>query len=587
MNESNSIFDLKRYSKRIFLQMFYSLFTGIYYLFWNVIFLRYILNYLEKGKEFNNIANFIIIMVSISFVYFIFKGYFKKIYEPKNNLQVKKKTNIKIFNKAYDIKFELYEQSNFFDLYSRIKDGDIYIVEYISNVGAFIGNIIVLSLILYTVIRINSIIILFVLTGILIVLAFNNAISSFRHSINKESSGREKRREYVKNIALEERYAKEIRTTNIFNNMQGVYDKAVSDKICIMGKYLKKIFLLNNINDILMYGINFIVPIVYILFRITSKNELTIGDFSASVMAINMLTSKIAQVANNYQKIKENKHMIMEINKFLNIEEIENTKDNIIEEKIKSLRTEDLSFVYPNNLSNTLEKINININNNKIAILGANGAGKSTLIKVLAGLYGEYDGDIFINNINLKQYNINSYRRRTGVVYQDFQLMSASIIENILMRTPRDNKDYRIAQDALIKVGLMDRFKNLPDGLDSILFREFDKQGIILSGGEMQKLALSRVIAMDPDIIILDEPSSALDPMAEEELYQNIIKNMNDKILIFITHRLSTVKLSDYIYLISDGKIVEEGRHDRLIKDRNLYYEMFNKQAEKYKVVWL
>ena len=210
-------------------------------------------------------------------------------------------------------------------------------------------------------------------------------------------------------------------------------------------------------------------------------------------------------------------------------------------------------------------------------------AGKTTLTKLLLKLYEPEEGTIKINNIDYKDLSAYDVREKSSIILQNFQIYSATVLENVLMREKRYNDEEEVVINALKKVGLYEKIMTFPNGINTILTKEFSNEGIELSGGERQKLAVARVFASRSQIAILDEPTSALDPYSEKEINDDIIKMVDTKTVIIISHRLSTIVNVDRIYVMKDGKIEEYGTHDELMKQNGIYYEMFTAQAELYK----
>ena len=202
---------------------------------------------------------------------------------------------------------------------------------------------------------------------------------------------------------------------------------------------------------------------------------------------------------------------------------------------------------------------------------------------MLLRLYDGANGDIYYNNINYKDINTDPLRKSVGAVFQNSEVYSVTIGENILLRKLTCKEDYELVEKALKFAGLYDVVAKLENGIDTIVTREFNKKGIIFSGGNQQKLAVARGYAQNYDLFILDEPSSALDPLAETQMYKNMLELGKEKTLIFISHRLSATANVDRIYLFEHGEIVECGTHEELMKIPNgRYFEMFSSQAEKY-----
>ena len=201
------------------------------------------------------------------------------------------------------------------------------------------------------------------------------------------------------------------------------------------------------------------------------------------------------------------------------------------------------------------------------------------MIKLLLRLYDPTEGDIAFDNINIKDYNVDDYRRMFSITFQDYKIFALSILDNI---SCGNEVDAKIIYDSLSISGLNSKVKNITGGIDATLTKEFDENGEVFSGGEQQKLALARAFAKNAPIIILDEPSSALDPIAEYEMFENMIKVSEDKTVIYISHRLSSVVLADRVLMMENGRIIEEGSHRELLDRGGKYADLFSKQAEYY-----
>ncbi|MDR1689294.1 MAG: ABC transporter ATP-binding protein/permease [Clostridiales bacterium] len=253
-------------------------------------------------------------------------------------------------------------------------------------------------------------------------------------------------------------------------------------------------------------------------------------------------------------------------------------------EKGVNLEVKNVTFSYPSVPEDTvLRDVSLKIERGKkLAIVGYNGSGKSTFTKLLLYLYKENAGEILCDDRSYDSYNTESLRGIFSVVFQDFQIFAISIAENILLREVNGAEDEKTVWDALKFSGLLDKVKSLENGIHSVITKEFDEDGVFLSGGESQKLAIARAYARNSSVLIFDEPSSSLDPLAEHEIFSRLLALGKDKTVIYISHRLSSVVDADEIVLFDSGEIAEKGTHAQLMNLGGKYFEMFNLQAEKY-----
>lgn len=249
-----------------------------------------------------------------------------------------------------------------------------------------------------------------------------------------------------------------------------------------------------------------------------------------------------------------------------------------------TIAIENVSFGYAANDKPVLENINLRFNpGEKIALVGVNGSGKSTIIKLLLGLYDHYSGEITINGEPIRKHDLQQYRKQFSVVQQDFQYYSCTVAENILMDkvdTSADAVSEQIGQ-AIHEVDLnLDR---TPEELmNTYITSEFSTDGLSLSKGQYQKMAIARIFVSKRNFIILDEPTSSLDPVAEYQLFNHILEHFHDQTIIIISHRLTAAKSADKIYLIDEGTVKESGSHKQLMSQDGKYSELYRLQAEKY-----
>lgn len=277
----------------------------------------------------------------------------------------------------------------------------------------------------------------------------------------------------------------------------------------------------------------------------------------------------------------------MEINCFREFIELDDpeqgkndTRLDLSEEDLFILEVKNVSFRYDGQRDYALKNVNMRIDSkSKVAIVGKNGSGKSTFIKLLCRLYKPTDGEILLNGMSIWEYELSDYLSVIAPVFQDVNIFALSLKQNIDFGA--DDDEERV-HNAIVQAGLTDKANTLEQGIHSELLTIMSDQGVVLSGGEKQKLAIARSLYKKSRVVIMDEPTAALDPLAEQQLYQSLNEMIEDKTGIYISHRLSSTRFCDYIYLFDTGKIIEEGTHDELMICKGNYYDLFRLQAQYY-----
>lgn len=255
---------------------------------------------------------------------------------------------------------------------------------------------------------------------------------------------------------------------------------------------------------------------------------------------------------------------------------VEKRDDNEYEIKFN-----DVSFKYPGDDKYILRHLNLSLKvGEKLALVGRNGSGKSTIVKLMARLYPVTEGSITLNGIDVNKYNVDEYRSLLAVVFQDFKLFPFSMAENVAGSMTVDEKR---VEEALYIAGIHDRVAEMPKGIHTILYKALDEAGIEVSGGEAQKIAIARAWYRDAPFVILDEPTSELDPLSEFEVYRRFDELVSDKTSIYISHRMSSTRFANRIVVLADGEVIQSGTHDELMARGGLYADLFNAQADYYR----
>lgn len=493
-----------------------------------------------------------------------------------------------MIQKAAKMDLMCYDCDEYYDDFvvaaSQLEDMVITAIFDLARMGRNVVTVLVLSgLITF----IDPVIALFPIVGFMI-----NAFSRFRimkleYQYDVEKKTIMRRANYSKRVFYQPEYAKEIKLSHIENPLRKQFHQAIDETVKISKKYGIGISLWSLVNWICVFTMlsMFCVPL-YLGYMALVVCKIGLGDVAALNNAQNIMKHQLDSINYCIERIQRAGMFCERFRKFMNYEsKIEGAIGEAqIPEKQSVLEIKDLTFRYDGADKDTLKHISMTIRpGEKVAFVGENGAGKSTLIKLLMRLYDVTDGSICYGDHDIREYSTEEYREIFGSVFQDYQLYAATLQENVMMQQPEGEDRSRIVQ-ALEQSGFMERLKTLPSGLNTPLTREFAEDGIQLSGGEAQKVAIARLFSKKDrmHIAILDEPSSALDPKAEYDLNQNILGKAGDATVIFISHRLSTTRDADRIYMFEHGKIIEEGTHQELMGLGGQYAEMFHCQAKYY-----
>ena len=431
----------------------------------------------------------------------------------------------------------------------------------------------------------NPVVVVFPVIGFIINIVTRFRITELEYEYNLEKQRIGRKADYSKRVFYQPEYAKEIKLMGIEDALMEQYDEAIAEERKMALKYSLKILPPTLINWICTYTVCqfFAVP-VYLAYLAIEKRSIELGEVASLKNATNDIKSRLDEM--NYALVdfqtvgqyaeKFRRFMDYEVN----IEGCEGTEP--LPENDSTLEFRNVSFRYKDNEKYVLKNVNMTIKKGeKLALVGENGAGKTTLIKLIMRLYDVTEGEITFGGVDIRKLNIKEYREKIGTVFQDFQIYGATLAENVKMDFQEAGDEEKICK-ALERADFGGKLKKLPDRIETELTKEFSEGGTMLSGGEGQKVAIARMFMRDMPIAILDEPSSALDPIAEYRLNKSMLENTENQAVILISHRLSTTKDADRIILLENGSIAESGTHSELLAKCGTYAQMWQVQAEKY-----
>jgi ATP-binding cassette subfamily B protein len=323
----------------------------------------------------------------------------------------------------------------------------------------------------------------------------------------------------------------------------------------------------------------------FVIWR-TVTGDLTIGTLTLLAGAILQASSNIEQIFSTFAGIGDQALFLTDLLAFFDMKPTIQSKPNALPAPrpiVQGVEFRNVSFSYPGNSRKVLDRINFKLHTNeRLALIGENGQGKTTIVKLITRLYDPTEGQVLLDGIDLREYNLDDLHREIGVIFQDFMRYEMTAAENIAVGRIEEIKNVDLLKRAAHKSMADETIGRLPLGFDQMLGRRFE-QGVDLSGGEWQKVALARAYLRDAQLLILDEPTAALDARSEFEVFHRFAELTAGKMALFISHRFSTVRSADRILVLENGKIAEEGTHDELSRRGGRYAEMFEMQASSYR----
>lgn len=568
---------------QIFISLFQAFYSSTSALI-NIIYLKYVIDSLSYGNRFNEIIYFALFILLYNLMIMSISNWLTQYIGQKNMYLLSKGMLNEVFTKASSLDYQCYENTEFYSKFTiAIEQSDKRALEILSTFTDFISSILGITSFSVFISFFDPLLFIAVILNVLVSIYYSMKNSNTLHMNYTEKVYPSRKQEYSQRVFYLNIFAKELRMFDKLPNIiRENFNSAIDQLIQIAHKYAR-IFTKRMITQSFLSGIINFFTTIYISYKVVLR-LLKISDFFTLSSCIGQLTQQISNLLRIVPRLYENSLYVDDFQQFMDYESM--IKSGIISiDQINSICFKNVFFTYPNKNLEVLKNISFNINKNeRIALVGPNGSGKTTIVKLIIRLYNTEQGDIILNDKSIEEYDLASYRDNIGIIFQDFQLLSLSIIENILMR-PINNKeiDEKIAINALKKVGLYDKIMSLPYGLYTKYSKEYDEDGIYLSGGEMQSLAIARIYAKQCKIVILDEPSSALDPIAEKRIFDLTLQLIKDKTVILISHRLTNIKNVDRIFYMDKGEILEVGNHDELYKKKGHYYKLYETQAKNYR----
>ena len=441
----------------------------------------------------------------------------------------------------------------------------------------------ILSIVAITVvIAMLNVPIIALILGIIIINTFinsfaNKKVHSYRH---EENLARIKQHRYNNHLWVKD-YAKEIRLFNLVDFLTDLYGHSA----ITYNKLQFKLSMIRERPNLFRTATSMFQSTIVYAFLIYSviSNGLGIGYVAIFISATSQFSSTFENIAKAFLSFQQKSYGLREAHEFLNTPLTQYDSGDLtpVFNKNSEIRFENVSFKYPGSENYALKNVNITMHGDeRVCVVGHNGSGKSTFVKLLSRLYSPTEGAIYLNGKNIVEYKYTEYQQLFSAVFQETKLFDiVTLGQNISLSPDFD----RIRMDEVCEMcGLTEFVLKLPKGYDTFMDKHIDPKGIEPSGGETQRIMMARAVYHNAPMYILDEPTAAMDPLIEYEIYTQFSNMINDSAAVLITHRLSAVKLVDKVAVFEEGKLIEYGTHDELFANRGAYHEMYEKQAHFY-----
>lgn len=487
------------------------------------------------------------------------------------------------FQKLVEMDYKYVEDASFYETYDRALEANNSNDNGVEGVyhKLFTTPAVFITSILFSIWigRVSIWILLSLILNVVANLWIQRKVNEYEYSMKKELSRQNRRKRYYYETTHDFSFGKEIRLYNLKNRVLENYNKEIQKYIDLNKLIKKKEFTLGFlglftlfINQAALYGI--------LIWKVV--HGMSIADFSMYLALILQLSLLLNTLIEDISFIYRESLYVYDFFKFLDTDlgEVGGEK-KAIEKDTLEIEFKNVSFKYPKTDNYIFENLNFKIpKGQRLAIVGLNGAGKSTLVKLITGLYDVDEGEILINGIPIKDFNKKELYSMFSVVFQEVNILAFTLAENIACTS--ENIDINRVYEVLDKVGLKDKVDSFPKGLEQMMLKIIDENGIELSGGESQKLVIARALYKNGNMVIMDEPTSALDALAEAEIYKDFSELVENKTSIYISHRLSSTKFCDVIALFDKRGLIEYGTHEELMEKRGEYYKMFTIQGKYY-----
>jgi ATP-binding cassette subfamily B protein/ATP-binding cassette subfamily C protein len=578
---------IRKLDRLLLTAMLVSALTGVVLPFFGIYLPKIVIDLLTGGAGHLNLAVGIGGFTALAAALYFLNGYFGTVHYWHAH-KVRNDMMWRLFIKSLHCDYENIEnargQTKYFKSLHSMMRGDW------SGINRLIPAVLdlligILGFVLYTgiIAMLNVyVIIALIMTSLVTYFALAYA-TKFEHSQKDNMAELDKKINYIQRKAADASAGKDTRIYRMKGWLSGLHEKFLRSYTKIDTKVQNRNLvsaLVNALVIILRDGFAY----VYLIYAVLNA-RISVGEFVLYFGAISGFSNWITQIISQFNALRQASLQISDMREFFELQDASRPGPHlpVPEARPLSIEFRNVSFRYDENGEDVIKNLNLTINaGEKLAVVGVSGAGKTTLIKLLCGLYSPRSGEILINGVNIARVEREALFGLFSAVFQEPLLLPFTIAENISLKIPEDT-DMDKVREALNESGLGGYVEKLPKGINSPMLKVVEEDGIVLSGGQQQMLLLARALYKDAPILLLDEPTAALDPIAESDIYQKYRSLTAGKTAVYISHRLASTRFCDRIVYLSGGKILEEGSHEELMRKNGEYARMFEIQSHYYR----
>lgn len=551
---------------------------------WGVLeawYIKEIFNRLDSGAPLAEILRLILVVALLTILLIAATRTFWQVGYERQQLMLRCGVHLKLFDHAISLDLGKYEIPEFYnDFIWAMNNADRTVCSVLDTLWQMIMRLTGGTAVFVILLDLDLLVAAVVLASAGIGIVCSAYVKKQNYEYDMACRRARRVSDYVCRVHDMPDYAKELRISAASTVLDKLYEESLEERRSVIGKYVRRASLCgmiwNTTGAIKDNGL-----LLLLLYQLLIAKTLPLGGFALAVTASWRVSSALKTLFNAFTDLSKHSLYIDKLRVFLDTKTAVPSGDKQPGD-FESIEFCHVGFAYADGTP-VLRDVSFRVDKGrKIALVGYNGAGKTTLIKLLMRFYDVTDGAILYNGADIRDYDLTAYRAKIAAVFQDYKIFAATVAENVAGGICAEEDRPRVTA-ALNEAAFGDRLAKMDDGIDTPLTREFDERGVNLSGGEAQKIAIARAFFRRAAVTVMDEPSAALDPVAEYELNTHIRETLEGDTVIFISHRLSTTRDADEIFVLDGGSVAEHGSHDALMRRGGIYASLFNLQAEKYR----